>query len=246
MKLTVIIIFSPDGDKKDLERARRSVGWADEVMVVEVPETIRDFSRARNEALQRVKGEWVMFVDADEEISEGLKKEILKTTDKSYKDYKNYNISGAYFRRSDRFLGRWLKHGETAGVRLLRLGRKDAGRWERPVHEVWKIGGRIGEFEHPIWHYSHQSVDAMVEKLDGYSEIEAEYRLRQGDRWINKINRLIDKWVVGFQLVFFPAGKFVQNYFWRLGFLDGMEGLIHALMMSGHSLLVRGKILERS
>ncbi|HLD34631.1 MAG TPA: glycosyltransferase, partial [Patescibacteria group bacterium] len=174
MKLTAIIVCQSKREK-GFERALKSVGFADEVMVEERPEIV-DYAAARNEAMRKAGGEWVLFLDSDEEISGGLKKEIRQITDKSYKDYKNYNISGAYFRRKDCFLGRWLGHGETASVRLLRLGRKDAGRWERPIHEMWMIGGRTEELKNPILHYSHQSVDGMVEKLDRYSEIEAEYR----------------------------------------------------------------------
>lgn len=243
MKLTAIIICRSRREK-GFERALKSVEFADEILVEERRE-IADYAAARNEALGKAKREWVVFVDGDEEIGEELKKEIRRITDKDYKDYKNYNISGAcfsgaYFKRRDRFLGKWLKHGETASVRLLRLGRRDAGRWERPIHEVWKISGRIGELKHPLWHYSHGSVDGMVEKLDRYSEIEAEYRLgRLGG--LGKFGKL---GVLG-EMAIFPLTKFVHNYFLRLGVLDGMEGLIHALMMAGHSFLTRAKLLER-
>jgi len=237
MKLTAIIIVSPDSDRSGLERTVRSVGFADEVLVEEIKAPIKDFAKVRNEVLSRAKNDWVFFLDADEEVSEELKEEIKKVTGNSYKDYKNYNISGYYFRRRDRFLGRWLGHGETASVRLLRLARKDAGRWERPVHEVWKVGGRTGEFKNPIWHYSHESVDGMVEKLDRYSEIEAEYKLGE----LGKFGKL---GLLG-EMAVFPAAKFIQNYFLRRGVLDGMEGFIHALMMSGYSLLVRAKVLAR-
>ena len=254
MKLTAIIIVSPDSDRSGLERTVRSVGFADEVLVEEIKTPIKDFAKVRNEVLSRAKNDWVFFLDADEEVSEELKEEIKKVTGNSYKDYKNYNISGYYFRRRDRFLGRWLGHGETASVRLLRLARKDAGRWERPVHEVWKVGGRTGEFKNPIWHYSHESVDGMVEKLDRYSEIEAEYRFyktnkltkEQTNKKTNKSldNKIIKTWLL-VEMAVFPMGEFVVNYFWRLGVLDGMGGFIHAGMMSGHSLLVRTKMLWR-
>src|SRR3989338_1878570 len=252
MKLTAIIVCQSKREK-GFERALKSVGFADEVMVEERPEIV-DYAAARNEAMRKAGGKWVLFLDSDEEISGGLKKEIRQITDKSYKDYKNYNISGAYFRRKDCFLGRWLGHGETASVRLLRLGRKDAGRWERPIHEMWMIGGRTEELKNPILHYSHQSVDGMVEKLDRYSEIEAEYRFYKTNKLTKEQtnkktkkssnNKIIKIWLL-VEMAVFPAGKFMQNYFLRLGVLDGMEGFIHALMMSGHSFLVRAKILTR-
>ena len=273
MKLTVIIICRFRREK-GLERALKSVGFADEVMVEEVKATIKDFAKVRNDVLRRAKNEWVMFVDSDEKVTPALAGEIQKKGD-SLKD-----INGFYLKRRDRFLGKWLRFGETASVRLLRLGRKDAGRWERPIHETWMIGERTEELKNPILHYSHQSVDGMAEKLDRYAEIEAEYRisrwlarwrkfarsssatpprLRSGSGWpqtaaVSLANlptsltfsaRNLYISIVYFQLMFFPFAKFIQNYFLRLGVLDGMEGFIHALMMSGHSFLVRAKILTR-
>jgi hypothetical protein len=151
-------------------------------------------------------------------------------------------MTGYKLRRRDRFLGKWMKYGETAGVKLLRLAKKDAGRWERPVHEVWKIEGNVGELKNPLLHYAHETIEEMAEKLDKYSEMEAEYKNKQIDKYTNI---RINKWMILAQMIIFPTAKFVQNYFLRLGFLDGMEGFIHAGMMSGHSFLVRAKILSR-
>lgn len=232
MRLTAIVICRSRHDK-GFERAVKSVGFADEVLVVERRE-ISDWAAARNEVMERAKGEWVMFVDSDEEVGEGLKREILEITDKGYKDYKNYNISGVYFKRRDRFLGKWLRHGETANVRLLRLARREAGKWERPVHEVWEVKGKVLGLKNPILHYSHQSVSEMVEKLDRYSGMEAEYQRGR-----------MAKWLIMVQMAANPPAKFIQNYFIRLGFLDGMEGLIHALLMSGYSFLVRAKLINK-
>ena len=174
-----------------------------------------------------------MFVDSDEEVAKGLGNEIL------YRFRIESGMTGYKFRRRDRFLGKWLKYGETANVRLLRLAKKDAGWWIRPVHEVWKVEGNIGELKNPLLHYSHETVEEMAEKLDRYSGMEAEYKNKQMVKWPEWL-----KWLESVQLILFPVGKFIQNYIFRLGFLDGMEGFIHAGMMSGHSFLVRAKQLS--
>ena len=123
-------------------------------------------------------------------------------------------------------MGKWLRYGETVRVRLLRLAKKGVGRWERPVHEVWKINGRVGEFKNAILHYSHDSIGGLVEKLDRYSEIEAEYKNKQ---IVKYTNRQIDKWIILAQMIYFPDCKIRPKLYFRLGFLDGMEGFIHAL-----------------
>ena len=222
------IILTKDGNDPKLKNAMESVKFADEVIVVKGKSPVSDFSKVRNVSLGKAKGEWVLFVDSDEVVSEKLRNEIL------YRFRIESGMTGYKLKRQDRFLGKWLRHGETAGVRLLRLAKKGAGRWERPVHEVWKINGRVGEFKNAILHYSHDSIGGLVEKLDRYSEIEAEWRLGK----LGKLGILIE-------MILFPSGKFIHNYIFRLGFLDGMEGFIHAGMMSGHSFLVRGKVLAR-
>ena len=239
MKLSAIIL-TKDGNDLKFKKAVESVSFADEVIVVKEKFPIQDFSEVRNRALDRVRGEWVMFVDSDEIVTAELKEEILyrfripSTTLRASMS----GMTGYKLRRRDGFLGKWLRYGETAGVRLLRLAKKDVGQWVRPVHEVWKINGKIGELKNPLLHYSHDSVDEMVEKIDIYSGIEAEYRSKK------QVNRLSGYQVIT-EMILFPVGKFIQNYILRLGFLDGMEGFIHAGMMSFHSFLVRAKLLTR-
>ncbi|MBI2310003.1 glycosyltransferase family 2 protein [Candidatus Collierbacteria bacterium] len=231
MKLTAIVLIGQN-DKMKAKQAIDSLSFADEIIVVKEKFPINDFGEVRNRALDRAKGEWVLFVDSDEKVTQQLAREIKRVI--------KFSSQGYFLQRQDKFLGRWLKHGETASVKLLRLAKKNAGRWVRPVHEVWKVKGETGELKNPLLHYSHEAVEGMVEKLDRYSGMEAGYKNRQMVRWLEWL-----KWLNCIRLISFPVGKFVLNYFFRLGFLDGMEGFIHAGMMSGHSFLVRAKLLKR-
>ena len=103
-----------------------------------------DFAAQRNFGLEKAKGEWVLFVDTDERVTPALtaeiKKKILKT-----------RCSGFYLKRQDFWAGKCLKYGETGNIKLLRLGKKSAGKWERPIHEVWKIKGKIGTLKNPLF-----------------------------------------------------------------------------------------------
>jgi glycosyltransferase involved in cell wall biosynthesis len=252
MNLSIIIIVPEDQkNSASIKRAIRSAQFADEILVIPQKFPILDFAKIRNEALERAKGEWVLYLDSDEIISEDLSSEIksqisnLKSQNHNEKlkaDKKN----GFYNKRQDRFLGKWLKYGETAHVKLLRLARKDAGKWVRPVHEVWHVEGAVGTLREPILHYSHRTIDEMIEKIDWYTDLESKYRKSVTQKmYYNQSGRTRYNTFLIFSLGISPLGKFVQNYVLRLGFLDGMPGFIHAAMMSFHSFLVRAKILSR-
>ncbi len=184
---------------------------------------ITDFAKARNDLLQTVKTSWVMFLDSDEVISPELQAEIEQAIKSS--QFEAYSI-----RRQDSFLGKKLTHGETGHSRLVRLARADWGTWQRPVHETWVGQGRIGSLHNPLLHTPHASISSFLTKIDHYSSLDADYRYSQ-----NQHSSLA-------HIFFFPLGKFALNYIFRLGFLDGVPGLIHAIMMSFHSYLTWSKL----
>lgn len=181
----------------------------------------RDFSAQRNFALSKAKYTWVLFIDPDEQITQKLAQEIISTI-------QNPKFSGYSLKRQDILFGKTLRYGETSQVRLVRLARKDAGKWHRAVHEIWQVSP-IGELEHPLVHHPHTSIQPFIQKINYYSSIEAEYRLSQ--------KQIPPFW----QIVVYPLGKFIYNYFIKLGVLDGFEGFIMASMMSFHSFFVRTK-----
>lgn len=229
-------------EQENIEDCLKSLQWCDEIIVVDdysedntrmIAKTLgakvflhhldNDFSQQRNFALKQAQGEWVLFIDADERISSALASEIkYKVLSSKYK--------GFYLKRHDFFGGKWLKHGETAKVKLLRLGKRRAGEWKRKVHETWEIKGKLGELKNPILHYPHQTISEFLESINFFSTLHAEVLFKEGV----KTNT--------FQIIVYPLGKFFQNYFLRLGFLDGTPGLIVALMMSFHSFLARAKL----
>ena len=136
-------------------------------------------------------------------------------------------------KRKDFFLGRWLKYGETANVKLLRLVKKGSGEWKRRVHEVFETKGETTELKNPILHYPHPTISEFLESINFHSSLHSQVLFEEG----KKTNL--------FEIIFYPLGKFCLNYFWRLGFLDGIQGLIMALMMSLHSFLARAKLYEK-
>lgn len=184
-----------------------------------------DFAAQRNFGLEKASGDWVLFVDADERISVSLQYEIVGLIHETIENYSGYSI-----RRTDTIWGRTLRFGEVGGIKLLRLGRKNSGKWTGHVHETWKINGKVGELKNAILHYPHQSISEFLHEINFYTDIRAK--------------ELFDKKTKAYWLsvILYPKVKFLQNYLFKLGFLDGIPGLIIALLMSLHSFLVRGKL----
>lgn len=214
-----IIIIDDNSNDKTIDIVKNLK--KDNVQVIK-NDLSNNFSSQRNLGLSKAKGKWVLFVDADERISEELADEMKQAI--------ALDKNGFYIKRRDFLFGKEIKHGETGNIKLLRFGKKGAGEWKGKVHEVWEIKGKIGDLEKPILHYPHKTIKDFLEKINFYTDIRAKELREQNVR---------SNW---FSIILYPMGKFTVNYFFKLGFKDGVEGLILALMMSFHSFIVRGKL----
>jgi glycosyltransferase involved in cell wall biosynthesis len=238
--LTAVVLTK--NEEKNIKACLETLSFCDEIVViddysedktVEIAQKLGtqvfkrklkdNFAAQRNFALEKVKPGWVLFVDADERVPPKLRSQIKKSIGTP-------GIVGYYLRRRDVLFGKKLKFGETSKVRLLRLARRDAGRWERQVHEVWQVRRRTGELTAPLLHFPHPTITEFLEEINHYSSLHAQALFKERE----KTNL--------FQIIFYPLLKLIQNYCFRLGFLDGMPGLIVALMMSLHSFLARAKL----
>jgi len=247
------VVLAKD-EEKNIEKCLEALQWCDEIIVIDdysedkTVEKVQkfkslkvqnkltikiykrhlnnDFAGQRNFALRQAQGKWILFIDADERVSPKLAAEIQYQVS-------NIRYQGFFLKRQDYFGGRWLKHGETSRVKLLRLAKKRAGKWQRKVHEVWKIKGKTGELNNPIIHYPHQTISEFLNHLNFHSSLHAEALLAEKGK------------TTLLKTIFYPIAKFIQNYFFRLGFLDGVPGLITALMMSFHSFLARAKLYQQ-
>lgn len=226
-----------------LEKALHSISWCKEIIIIddnsaEIPQKLAttfqaklvkkeliSFADQRNFALHTATQPWVLFLDADEVISEPLQIEIQQAI-------QDTKYSGFLIPRVDEFMGRVLRFGETNSLHFLRLAKKDAGQWSRAVHEQWNIQGSIALLHHPILHKPHESITSFLDKINRYTELELQE------------HKKTSKYIILIQLLFYPFGKFIQNYILRLGMLDGFPGLCMAYMMSIHSLVVRIKMYE--
>ena len=166
---------------------------------------ITDFALERNLLLKRSKAEWILFLDSDEKLSDGLTKEI-KALDPG-------DRHGFYIKRKIIFLGRVV--GED---KVLRLAKKNSGRWVRKVHETWEVRGKIGTLDGYIIHNTADNLHDYIGKINSYSSIHAAENAREGKR-----PSLL-------KIILFPKLKFIQNMLAGRGFVFSMLQSFHSFL----------------
>lgn len=254
MKLSAVVLTK--NEEKNIERCLKSLDFCDEIIIVDDYSTDNtkniilkikdqndksnikifekkldnDFAQQRNFGMSKASNEWVLFVDADEEVTKELTGEIVKLLN-------GYIVkeNAFYLKRRDYFWDQELKFGEVSKVHnlgIVRLIKKNSGKWMGSVHEVFHTAKNIGQLTGFINHYPHPTLKEFIKDVNRYSGIRAK-ELYDRETKINI-----------FEIVFFPFGKFFYNYFLNLGFLDGPAGFTYAFMMSFHSFLVRTKLYQ--
>ncbi len=244
-KIGLSCIILAKNEEKNIERAIRSVDFCDEVIMIDdysedstvekaktfgatvyKRELHDDFASQRNYGMKMARGSWILFIDADEEVTKELAGEI----ENFVCDNTNSFIQAYYIKRRDIFWGRELRYGEVGSMRLVRLVRKKSGTWRGAVHEKFYTYLKTSSLKNNLLHYPHQLIAEFLSEVNRYSTIRARELYSLG-----KTSSILS-------IIFYPLGKFILNYFFRLGFLDGSPGFVYAFMMSFHSFLVRAKL----
>ncbi len=246
MFLSTVILTK--NEEKNIKRAVRSVLFSSEVIVIDDNSTDKtieiakdlgckvfirsingDFSAERNFGMEKAQGDWILFLDSDEEITPELRAEILEVLKNESR------LRSFYIKRRDLFWSRSLKHGEvnTAYSKgFIRLFKKGSGSWKNSVHEVFETHHKTGHLIHFINHYPHENVTEFIHSVNYYSTLRSKELFHSGKR--------TNVW----QIIFYPFMKFFYTYFVRLGFLDGPAGFVYSFLMSFHSFLVRAKLYQ--
>lgn len=261
MKLSVVLITH--NEERNLGRTLESVkplvadGRGEIIVVdsgstdrtVEISETYgakvfleewKGFAAQKNSALDKASGDWILSLDADEEVEPTLAEEIghyiLGRARESTQDgvpnrtiaLIATTITGLWIPRKNHFLGLWIKHGGYWPDRKLRLFRRGAARFEnRLVHEDVKLEGQAHELNGALLHHSYPTVSDYIEHMNRYSTLGAEMVVAKGPVHFTAIN-----------LTLRPLATFIYNYLLRLGFLDGKPGF---LLHVNHSIYVAWK-----
>jgi len=244
MPKTLSVVLITLNEAANLPRTLASVRWAQEIVVVDSGSTDatleiarqfgaraseepwEGFAAQKNSAISHASSDWVLSLDADEEVSPELAREIQALL-AGEPEFTAYRIP-----RLNHFLGRPLRHGGYWPDPKLRLFRRDAARFEeQPVHETMRADGPDGLLRGHLIHHCYAKLEDYIEHMNRYSTIAAEALAASGrvrDSWLwLKWNALVN-----------PAATFLYNYIFRLGFLDGRAGLLQHI---NHSFYIHWK-----
>lgn len=240
-KLSVIIITYNEED--NIRDCLNSVKWADEIIVIDSKSTDKtvDFAKEftdiifltdnltygqkRNIGIENASCDWIFWLDADERVTQELKKEIVNASE--------HNRFDAYLvNRKSFFINKFIKHCGWYPDYTLRLFRKSSGIKfnEALVHEKIHYKGKIGKIESELLHYTDRDYEHYINKLNNYTTLSAK------DLSDKKRKAGIS------DIIFRPALTFFRMYFWKLGILDGFTGLVLCILSSFHVLMKYAKL----
>lgn len=226
----VIIAFN---EERNIGRCLASLqGIADEIVVVDSHSTDRtagicagfgcrilqraftNYSEQKQFAVDSASCDWVFSIDADEEVTPGLKAEIRKLM-----QMETIPATGYCIRRDLVYLGRHMRFGETANERILRIFNRKFARFNGAVvHEKVELEGAAGLLKGKLLHFSYRDLPHQMEKISGYAAKAGEALAASGKRY------------PGFWPLLKFKSTFVTYYIIKGGFLDGYPGFMWALM----------------
>lgn len=244
--LSVAIVTLNEAD--NLVRTLTSVRFADEIVVVDsgstdgtmeiarsfgakvFSEEWKGFALQKNSAIDKCTGTWVLSLDADEELTAELQVEIQRMLEADVQLVPP--VDGYRLRLRHVFLGRWMRYGGYYPDMKLRLFRRvtssgAAHFTDRPVHESVQVAGRVGTMEKDFFHHGYPNLEVYLEHMDRYSTL--------GARIVAGKGKTSQSWpAFCWNVTLVPLLTFVWNYIFRLGFLDGREGLLLHLYHSAY------------
>jgi glycosyltransferase involved in cell wall biosynthesis len=275
MKSPISVIVLTLNEEANLEHCLKNVAdWAGEIFVVDSHSTDKTLEIAkrygakifehdfRNQADQfnwaldsvPIKNDWILRLDADEYLTPDLKEEIVKILPETPSD-----VNGFYMKRRVFFMGRWMKHGGYYPTWFLRLWRKGSARYEdREVDEhVVLNSGRAVSLKNDFVDENRKNLEWWIQRTNNYTTREVVARGKEAKESLALPGRFFGaqserkRWIranIYYHLPLFVRAfaYFIYRYFFRLGFLDGKEGLaFHFLQGCWNQFLVDAKILER-
>ena len=184
----------------------------------------KGFARQKNSSLEKATSEWILSLDADEEVSSELAASITALLKSGAKP----KHSGYTMNRRNMYFGKWIRRSGYYPDPKLRIIRKGAAQFElRDVHEDMKMTGELGHLQGDLIHHAYPTLESFIEHANRYSSLGADMVVRERKVGFSVIN-----------IVLRPAVRFLWAYLFRGGFLDGREGL---LVLMNHAAYVSWK-----
>lgn len=232
-------------EENRIRGAIRSLSCCDEVVVVDsgstdrtcaiaeslgarvIPRPWSGYSEQKNFAASQASHDWVLSIDADEEVSAELAGAISRLRLNGFDDACGYQIA-----RRANYLGTWIDHSGWYPDWKTRLYDRRKARWQGDLHESVVADGRLGRLTGDLLHFPYRSVRDHYERIDRYTRLAAESARRSGRR-----GRPL-------KLIFGPGLQFLRSFVIQLGFLDGAAGLRIAWMSAHYVFLREFRILR--
>ena len=178
------------------------------------------YVKQKNFAISKAKGKWILSIDADEIVTDDLKKEIIAVINSD-------NSKDGYFIKIKNFYyGKFLKYGALMKDYHLRLFKRGKGKFQdAEVHEAIKVNGETANLKNYILHYPSENIWSHIEKVNKYTE--QEIINLQSKNYKPTGYSVLLKWIF----------VFIKNYFFKFGFLDGINGLIFNVISAYYVLI---------
>ncbi|MCE5211155.1 MAG: glycosyltransferase family 2 protein [Deltaproteobacteria bacterium] len=245
-KVPLSVAIITKNEEENIRQCLQSVAFAGQIVIVDsgstdatlriasefnceiYSEEWRGFGPQKQSAIEKCREPWILVLDADERIPADTAAVIEKIANGS-----DVGEAGFSFPRKNYFQERWIKHAGWWPDRIVRLFRKEAGRMSTAVvHESVEVQGKLGELDAVIEHYTESRLSKIIQKIDRYSTLGAQTAYQEGKK---------SSTGGAFMRAFFT---FVQDYFFRLGMLDGMPGLTLAVTDSINKFFKYAKLSE--
>jgi (heptosyl)LPS beta-1,4-glucosyltransferase len=243
---TIAAVVITKNEAHNIGACLESLRWVHELIVVDACSTDRTveivreytsrvfirswpgFGPQKNYGIDRATADWILIVDADERVTDGLREEIIRSLEGAPDD-----VAGFELPRRNVFYGRWIQGGGLYPDRQLRLFRRQAGRYDDVLlHEHLEVRGRVDRLTAPLDHYSMPTIKDHVRKMMRYTTLGAQEKLKTRSN-VTALD------IAGSHLV-----TIVKTYIFRKGYRDGIHGVIVALFAGLHTFVKYAKAWE--
>ena len=247
-RATIAAVTITKDEERNIAACLETLKWVDELIVVDAQSVDRTVELAKAYtsrvhvrpwpgygpqkifAMNQATADRVLIVDADERVTDELREDILGLL-KAPGPAVAYRIPRRNF-----YYGRWIRGAGQYPDPQLRLVRRGCGRYnDLPVHEHLEVDGPVGDLTGHLDHHTHPTVVSHELKIERYSTLAAEERLRNGKPAVS--------W---YHLLFNPVWAFVKFYLFRGGYRDGLPGFIVSGFSAAHVLLKYAKLWEKA